>query len=527
MYYLKDDVYFEPLINHWYAWTYLIPPLTAARYIEKSHKRLMLSFINNYELHILANKEKLLTGGEFLNCDTEQVAEIKLLVKHIENNLKAVTDVSKAIEALDNMLRNHKTGGTLENLYSQIPSVLQGYIELAMDLNCQPAFRMIEGLLYKSGLYQESLQSISLGSVKNLSERPFVFSTPRLPDENHLQLELAFNHPLLDQILAARTTPISEDVLNEFENVIPIKGSRNLRDFFTKEPSKHKYIPLTSSLRVQYLGHAGFLLETSNHSILIDPVIACRDESNENKVKSFSDLPPVIDFICITHNHQDHANLESLLQLRHKTNKVLVPKNNGGSLADPSLKLILQKLNFQVIEFDEMEELLVPDGKIVSIPFLGEHGDLNIRSKCAWYFELCGKKLLFGADSSNLDPILYKNIESEIGQVDILALGMECIGAPYTWLYGALHTMKITKVMKESRRLNGADFIQAKHMIETFGPQEVLIYAMGMEPWYKYFMGIEYDPEARQIEESDKLIEFCSEQCIPANRLFGHQSWDY
>ena len=47
-----------------------------------------------------------------------------------------------------------------------------------------------------------------------------------------------------------------------------------------------------------------------------------------------------LDYISITHNHQDHYNLETLLQLRHKTGKLILPVNNGGTLPDPSMKLI-------------------------------------------------------------------------------------------------------------------------------------------------------------------------------------------
>ncbi|MEO1395697.1 MAG: hypothetical protein AAFV90_22585, partial [Cyanobacteria bacterium J06634_5] len=34
--YLKPDVIAEPLINQWYAWSALIPPATASRYLTQS-----------------------------------------------------------------------------------------------------------------------------------------------------------------------------------------------------------------------------------------------------------------------------------------------------------------------------------------------------------------------------------------------------------------------------------------------------------------------------------------------------------
>jgi L-ascorbate metabolism protein UlaG (beta-lactamase superfamily) len=297
-------------------------------------------------------------------------------------------------------------------------------------------------------------------------------------------------------------------------------------DLFTAAAPEHRHVPVTDGLRLQYLGHAGFLLETADVAIVVDPVIASRGEAFSDDVISFSQLPERIDYICITHNHQDHANIESLLQLRHKTNKILVPKNNGGSLSDPSLRLLLKQFGFDAIEMDDMDEIRVPGGRIVSVPFLGEHGDLNVRSKTAWYFELLGKRVFLGADSSNLDPTMYHHIAEYLGEVDVMAIGMECVGAPYTWLYGALHTKLVSKKIKESRRLNGSNFEQAHKIAEIFKPSRVFLYALGMEPWYKYFMGLDYDENSAQIVETEKMLQACARSNVPAERLYGKMTME-
>jgi len=158
-------------------------------------------------------------------------------------------------------------------------------------------------------------------------------------------------------------------------------------------------------------------------------VIASRDAENSDDITSFSQLPHEIDYVCLTHCHQDHICLETLLQLRHKVNTIIVPKNNGGTLCDPSMRLILKKCRFNVIEVDDLDEIPLADGKIVSIPFLGEHGDLNIRSKTAWIFDVGGRKIFVGADSSNLDPRMYRHIKEFIGDVDIVAIGHPSLGS--------------------------------------------------------------------------------------------------
>lgn len=519
-YYLRENVYFEPLFNSWYVWPHIISPAQSARHTTNTHLRLMRSFVSNYQLHIMACKEPGLAGGEFLDCSEAQVNEIKNLISSIEEKCGDLFELSDAIDQLDALIREHTSGLTLEGLYSKIPDPLKGYVELFFDLEHTASYRIIEGLIYKSRYYKPEFQSVSFGILTNNKERPFVLSTPRLPDENHLHLKLDFNSPILSKIMKSRDVPLSLQEIHELFEKIDSEGGLPYLDLFTQDSPKIAY-QKPAGLRVKYTGHAGFLIENSSTAILIDPVIATRDSATSSQMLSFSELPPVIDYICITHTHQDHANIETLLQLRHKTNTVVVPKNNGGTLADPSLRLLLKQLNFHVIEVDDMDEILFDGGKITSIPFLGEHGDLNVRSKTAWFIEIEGKKLFMGADSSNLDPNMYKHIHRIIGDVDLLAIGMECVGAPYTWLYGALHTKRIPKNIKDSRRLNGADSKQALAMVNIFKPKVVNVYALGLEPCYKYFMGLDYDDESKQIIESNLLIDACRKLRVPAEALNG------
>lgn len=522
--YLREDVYFEPLFNKWYAWPYLLPPAQSARHMVNTHKRIMKSFVNDYQLHIMAANEPGLAGGEFLNCDAQQVDEIKKQIKFIDNECSDVVAFSEALSELDNMLRDHVSGESLEPLYESVPDCLKGYIELTMDLNHNPGYRLIEPLLYRSQHYKPNLQSISFGLLNRVDERPFVLSTPRLADDNHLQVDVDFNHALIDQISAARTQAVAEDDIHGMFKDTSRKGGVEYMELFTSIPPSRTHQAVETGFRMSYLGHAGFLFETADVSILVDPVITSRGAEFADEVISFSEIPHSVDYVLLTHNHQDHVNFETLLQLRHKIKTVIVPPNNGGTLADPSLKLLLSQFGFNTITIDELEKIEFYHGSITSLPFLGEHGDLNIRSKCAWLVELLGYKIFVGADSSNLEPRMYQMLAEHCGSIDILAIGMECIGAPYTWLYGALHSKIVSKKIKESRRLNGSDFAQANMMVEAFKPGQVYLYALGLEPWYKYFMGIDYDDDSEQIKQSNQMVSFCEKRDIYIKRLYGKET---
>ncbi|WP_437933842.1 MBL fold metallo-hydrolase [Sorangium sp. So ce341] len=522
--YLREDAYFEPLFNQWYAWPYLLPPVTAARHMIHTHKRIMTSFVNNHQLHRIAVREPGMAGGEFLDGTEDQVADVQALLEQIDRNHKDLVELSDAVGALDELLRSHTSGESLECLYAHIPGPLKGYVELYFDMNHHPSYRLIEPLLYRSRYYKPALQSASFGLLDKAGQRPFVLSTPRLPDANHLQLAVDFNDPLLDRIFRARAQPLEEGELDLLFRERPTKGRLSYADLFTSSAPSRTHRMVQQGVRLEYLGHAGFLVETSDVSILVDPVIAVRGQAHADELISYSELPPRIDFICVTHSHQDHANIETLLQLRYKTKRVLVPKNNGGTLVDPSLRLLLKQLGFDVMELDDLDEVSIPGGRLVCVPFLGEHGDLHIRSKTAWFVEIGGQRVFFGADSCNVDPAMYRHVRSIIGGVDILAMGMECVGAPYTWLYGALTTQQVAKNIKGSRRLNGSNSRQALQMVETFKPRQVLIYALGQEPWYKYFVGLDYTNDSQQLLESGKVLKACELRGIPAETLYGKKT---
>lgn len=513
-YYLREDVYVNPLVNKWYAWPYLIPPVTYAMYAIKTHKRLMNSFVNNFELHILANQTGQLAGAEFVNCSAEQVDEVRTLINRIDDEFPMLNDVVQAVAKLDEMMTSHKTSTTIEYIYEQLPAQLKGFIEITMDLYHQPNYRLIEGLLYKSELYRKDFQSVSLAILDNEFNRPFVYSTPILPTTDNLHIELPFESPWWDDLFSSRLTPISEEQIQQMFEGVETRGGLDVMNLFTETAPEYLHEAVHKGVKLTYTGHAGLMIESSDKAILIDPVIAARTGSNAGDLISYSQLPKRIDYVILTHNHSDHVHIETLLQLRHKVDKVVVPINSGGTLIDPSLKLILEQVGFDVLVVNDMEEIKLGDDSIMALPFVGEHGDLNIRSKTAWLINMEGKNIYAGADSSNLDPDMYRHIKKVVGHIDVLAIGMECVGAPYTWFYGALTTTAVPKEAKESRRLNGSDFDKARHMVDTFEPDYVMIYALGIEPWFNYFMGLDYNENSEQIVQSGQLVSYCEENNI-------------
>lgn len=519
-YYLRQNVQVEPLYNNWYAYPLLLAPATAAMNVANSHLKIMKSYAAAPAVHAAAVKNPALRGGPFMDFEGDRSAEIKGMIDGINRDQTHLLEFADAVKRLTLMMLEEAKGYSLESLYERVPEPLRGYVELVYDLNNSPGVRFIERLLYKSPYYDTSLQSV-IFSLVECDERPFAFSTPRIADGNSLHLRIPFAHEGLDELFKTRgvAQPYSYT-----KGLLGIADEHDelFRSFLTEEPPpapRPKYDG--DGVRIRYFGHACVMVETKDVCVMTDPVISYAYD-NAFPRYTFADLPEVIDYVLITHSHADHFMLETLLQLRHKIGHVVVPRNGGGTLEDPSLKLILENVGFKrVIEVDEMESVPLPGGELVSLPFFGEHADLNIRTKTAHLIRLGGKTILCAADSSNIEPKLYEHIHKIVGDIDVLFIGMECDGAPLSWIYGSLVSKSLDRKMDRSRKLSGSDFTQGMALVNEFNCGRVYVYAMGQEPWLCYVTSLVYTDESKQIVESNKLVEACRARDIEAERLYG------
>ncbi|SRR5579871_717285 len=519
--YLRSNIQIEPLVDQWYAWPHLIAPATSARNVTERHAKIMQSYISAPEIHANAVKNPKMLGGPFIDHGGRRIGEIKELLNRTVLGQPYLLAFSKALEDLDKMLQSKAKGESLHPLYALVPEVLKGYVELIYDLNNHPSYRLIEPLLYRSDLYRTERQSITMSHLSG-DDRPFVLSTPRLPESNVLNIKLPFQSDVLDHLFLAKRKPVVIEELLE-RCGIAAQDEALFRSFFTADPPARYEKYQGDGIRWRYFGHACILVETKNKTFLFDPVLSYTYESGISRY-TYDDLPDQIDYVLITHNHQDHVLLETLLQLRHKIAEIIVPRSGGGALEDPSLKLILGSIGFKrVLELDELDTVKCSDGEIMAVPFMGEHADLNIRSKLAYLVRLGDQKLMFAADSCNIEPALYRHIHREVGNVRTLFVGMECNGAPLSWLYGPLLSRRIERAQDESRRLSGSNYCQAMEIVKMLNCKEVFVYAMGQEPWLNYIMSIKYTPESHPIAQSQKLIEACREQGMLAERLFGER----
>jgi L-ascorbate metabolism protein UlaG (beta-lactamase superfamily) len=523
--YLKSNVIAEPLFAGWYAWPHLISPASCAMNIVGRHLKIMNSYIQSPQVHAAAVKNPAMLGGPFIDYATNRATEVALLRDKTLNEQAVLIDFAQAIQQLTRLLKEEATGFSLDPLYEKVPAPLQGYIELFYDLQNHPSFRLYEALLYRSPFYQPAAQSVLL-TTADTDQRAFVLSTPRLPGEATINIEKSFAEPAYDELFQMRRTSGSYESVRE---ALAISGSKEplFRSFFTESKPRPAERYQGAGLRVRYFGHACLVLETKDVCVMSDPLVSQQYEGAMPRF-TLEDLPSVIDYVVITHGHQDHVLLETLLQLRKSIRNVVVPRSSSGELQDPSLKLILKAVGFpNVIELEEFDSIEVPGGRITGLPFLGEHADLHIHSKLCHHVALGGYAVLLAADSCAVDQKIYEHVHDLVGDVDALFLGMECDGAPLSWLYGPLLSEPLRRDQDRSRKLSGSNFPRAIGVVERFKPREVYVYAMGMEPWMKHISSLQHTDTSAPIVESNKLVNECRNRGIVAERLFGMKELIY
>jgi len=516
--YLRPEVKIEPLACGWYAWPYLVTPAQLAMNLKFRFLPLMQSFMSNPAVHAAAGSDPKLFAGPFVTLSSNEVPRVRQLFDETLSRCSDLMALAEALKQLDSLLQETASGFSLNEFYQKLPQPLQGLVELTYDLNNHPAIRVLEELLYDEQITAHT-QEIFLAPIPE-RERTFFMNTPRLSSPESMTFKMRFSDQRLDTLAAMRTRPKSfKSVADLFD--VPEGDMATFRRLFTSTPpqSANGREYAGDGTRVRYFGHACVLVQTASTAVLFDPTFAV--EPADDGRLTFNDLPEFIDYVVLTHSHQDHFCPEMLLQLRHRVGRVVIPRNNSGSIADPSLKLALRELGYHNVEImDFFDTLSIPDGEIVSLPFAGEHCDLNIYSKHAILLTIKERKLMFLVDSDGRDVALYRRLMRRISSVDALFLGMECEGGPLNWLYEALLTKPISRKNNESRRLCGSDSERAWNIWQEVKAPHVFIYAMGQEPWMRHLMGLEYDADSIQLKESDKFIARCIEAGAKAERLF-------
>ncbi|WP_345688097.1 MBL fold metallo-hydrolase [Streptomyces coeruleoprunus] len=344
--FLRSKAIIEPLVDRFYAWFHTVAPVQASMNLAFLQVPMLESYLQSPQVHIAASHNPELRGGFFVNIGEEQSDQVRDLLDHIKRERANMLRFAEAIAEGQELLRANATGFDLTPLYPKLPAELGGLVELAYDTDNQAAVRFIEPLVYQSPLYAEDRQSVQL-SLEPGYERPFILSTPRLPSPDVLELPIPFRHPGLEALFKARVKPSTLGRLRE-ELELDDAQAGLLAGLLSETPSLSEDRHIDAGGRIRYFGHACLVLQTPEGAVVTDPFISA--DSSAGDRYTLDDLPDFIDLVLITHGHQDHIVLETLLQLRGRIGTIVVPRSSRGNLEDPSIGLYLKHLGFPVVE---------------------------------------------------------------------------------------------------------------------------------------------------------------------------------
>jgi L-ascorbate metabolism protein UlaG (beta-lactamase superfamily) len=190
----------------------------------------------------------------------------------------------------------------------------------------------------------------------------------------------------------------------------------------------------TSGLRITWLGHNTVMIEIDGYRILTDPVFSKRvSPIGWIGPKRFHDVPitidelPEIDAVVISHDHYDHLDHKSIVDLAPKTRVFYMPLGVGSHLASWGIS------RDKIVEMGWWQENTISGQiKMVATPARHFSGrgpfDRNKTHWAAWAIIGTEHKVFFGGDTGLCDS--FKLVGKKYGPFDVTLMPIGAYG-PY------------------------------------------------------------------------------------------------
>lgn len=193
--------------------------------------------------------------------------------------------------------------------------------------------------------------------------------------------------------------------------------------------------PSTSGLRVTWIGHSSVLIEIDGARVLTDPIWSRR--ASPTPIAGplrFQDVPialeelPQLDAVVISHDHYDHLDYETIVDLANTGVPFLVPLGVGAHLAEWDIA------DAQIIEFDWWDHWTSPSGiEFIATPARHFSGrsltDRNRTLWASWVIRGPRHRVYFGGDTGFFSG--FNEIGEREGPFDIALMPIGSYG--FAW----------------------------------------------------------------------------------------------
>ena len=260
-----------------------------------------------------------------------------------------------------------------------------------------------------------------------------------------------------------------------------------------------------------WIGQATILLNIDNLNILFDPIFNDRASPFKN-IGPKRNVPPAItinklpkiDLIFISHNHYDHLDLESLINIQnlHKDVKIYVPKGDKKLLKKSGL-INIEELNWwERREFKNIEITFTPTKHWSARGLF----DRNQSLWGAWFVQTNDLNLLHIGDTAYDD--IFKTFKEKLGNIDLTFMP---IGSYFPRDIEAEYHVDPHEAIQLSKDLESG-FTYGIHwggifftQEPTYEPQEIINKAMMEDPsldFHTSLPGIIIDLPQRLVNEN-------------------------
>ncbi len=255
-------------------------------------------------------------------------------------------------------------------------------------------------------------------------------------------------------------TPMAAEHTSMIQNGLKFFTKSNNRDpvkvVKTIKFDRDKFLDPQIGTKFSWFGHSSFMLNIAGKIILIDPVFSEKASPvSFLGVKRFeysnqyaSEDLPEIDLLLISHDHYDHLDYKTILNLHQKVKLFYVPLGVAAHLIHWGVP------ETKILEFDWWESSLAFEGlEIIAAParhFSGRAGfDKDNTLWCSWIILAENLKLYYSGDSGYEKH--FAQIGEKFGPFDICF--MECGQYNEGWPF--IHMMPEESV-KACKELNSA-----------------------------------------------------------------------